>query len=950
MAQIDGAIARGMERGIEQAPNGGNVHKLGLALGLIGLHEATNLGPRQDQTLAELDGKARDVIALRITAVRDKLGQLLVLPEVRTWLGAVREGALREVLGSDFRGEIRKFAEHLSGFAFWRTIGGLAPTERTQRLQAELAKLTVLDPDLVPEVAVIWSAREVLTNPLPILQTATEEELEAGIELFLGALDDSGALESGVDGAKKGAWTIGVLKRAAEGAGALNVANQIAKALAKVPHRAFLAAIVSGKFEDMLDKADLPAEYKDVARHVFSVATRRAWVGSGVTTLTGLVALAVVFASWPPKDHRGNVLWSEVGLMSANLLAGLGAVPTMAQFGKEVFAPIIKKIRIDPSAQLTRRIAGLARGVGGILTRIGPLGDLLFAVVNVATAFKEHRNEDSFGLAAQVQQAVGNTVTAVCAAVIIYASAPVVVVAAAAVGLVAAFYTLGVSFLDAKFGESDLVGLARRNLRDLGISDAEEGTTFGVTKFEANSVAANGDIEVEFRDASLHYARAEARKLGPTDRARVINQLADRRPTDDEQMLICMILLDTPVEGGQLLSLLGATDPRRIAAVLRRDSQAAAVLVHTAHAYTAANESPGPALTDQLAEHMAQRREGVLEDFVTKLTATPVTLDQIDLATYQRIAPAALCAACKAFLTGRPTAAESNVFATFILLTSWEQLRGLMECGGVPLVHMLEQKLRGDAWSKIQTRMLDPQAGEAVNRLATQRETLYGLTRTPLMAGYVKMSSSVIEDRATRADRFEKLVLLSNYLDNPMVSGENVVGIVLELGSVDDGEFLYIVESSSAERIARALTDDAEAARAMVKTLTAYRSAGRPPGPALYGQLETHCRDQRAAVIDAFLDALGSPQLAELDAGRLAAAAMMFDFDGTDRHEGLVMFKMLDRTSDEQFNRVVELGHVSYLRLLKKSVDDPIWARIQARLESGAATPHVKNIALQVGP
>ena len=448
-----------------------------------------------------------------------------------------------------------------------------------------------------------------------------------------------------------------------------------------------------------------------------------------------------------------------------------------------------------------------------------------------------------------------------------------------------------------------------------------------------------------------NFARADtARRVG------MINLFLEEATSSSEETLVYRALRQTPYEQREFLGLIEALDCRRLARELENDPQAGMVMRWTAVAYHQENAAPGRAFAEQLFQHAEQQHEGAIDVF----------LANIEPPIYQRIEPGVLLNATRKLAAGSASRGESRTVGRMFGLMSWPQFNAVVERGNVELVRLLRSSLQYTEVRQIFGRMRSPQASDTVKRLAESRTTVQGLTTSretrtisdelgnPFehTANY-RQSNEEIARRAAQVNRYEKAMLIRTLLDapDPPSRDENLVYRILRETPYDQNEFLQLMESLPVARVARKLEDDDDAGNVLTWTLNAYGRAGRPPGRAFYGLLETHCRYQRWSPVYKFTQdsELDRDTYKKIDPQKLVDVTSMFSFnDDTTRNEATTVFHMLSKTSYPQFNRVIELGHMRYVLMLRDALSDTSWRHLHDWMSDSKASPAVQHLALQV--
>ena len=692
---FEAAIARRTKSEMDGYGEGTKIHRLGLAMGLVALYEAKDLGKFHDQTLAQADEDAFNVIGLRKAALDELLLGLAQDGDVKQFFARVRDHAILEVLGRGGRTEIRKYANYLRGQNFWNKLKGLDPAQRNRTAKNEMRKLVALDPALGQEVATVLLARQVQEDPLPVLQEqSADERTRAWSKLLLfltaiaereGASQDGAA--TGIANAKKGAKFVGVAKKATAVLRDAGRRTRIAAVLGRrVPHRAFYSALAADDVAPLMAGMELGTEEKEALGAALSWAKRYGWVGSTVTTLTSLLAVAGMVANWPPTDGNGNIVWSELATLTASGLSTVGSLPTIVTFIKtdlaEFAAKAFGKELAKPAATAATAASEAAKKVGWA-TRFckvaGPVGDAIFIGINFHAMLEERKNGDTVGEAARLGQVIGGGIGLIGGLMVLSGSA-----AATGVGiplaLIGAAVSLVAAVIDWGWGQSDLADAAYRNLSALGLIGAEEsafrrlatdtrtvwrGNRGGVYQATETYRVKHGEVKKRFAAASLN------------DRVGMINQFLDESTSGSEESLVHACLKQTPYDNGEFLALVEALDGRRLVDELETDWQAGDVLLWTARAYHLAGRTETPELWLQLTELCRQHRPGAVLHFLQK----------IEKPTYQKLDAEKLRDATLGLTAPPIRDDDKEALLRTLDKMSWAQFDTAMMTGGLPYVH-----------------------------------------------------------------------------------------------------------------------------------------------------------------------------------------------------------------------------------------------------------------------
>ena len=967
MRRIDGAIGRHVQAAIERGEEGSKLHKLGCAMGLIALLDAKNLGKYKNETLDQFDPDAREVIELRRTAIDAKIAELMRDKVVRGAMARARSDGMREVLG-DPRVAIDRYANYIVSDRFWQGMAGLTEQQQANRLEVEYMRLACLDPELAQDLRFEIATMQLQYSPVSVFSRMPANERTQATEkillLLAGLIErDAGMTDAqwAVGQAKKGSKLAGTSKTLAKVLRNSQTRFRVAQAIGKrLSHRSFYAAMASDNPTLALG-ADLDAESREAAEQAFEAAKKYGWIGRGLSTLTTLIGIAGIVTSWPPTDGQGNIVWTKLGVLAGSTLSVAGSGPMIAEF--------IKKDLLGRAA----KAAGIAAKVGNIFKVLGPIGDTIFVVVNIAEAFNEAKNEDTVGMYSRIGQAIGGAIGVAGGLILLFGGTAMtgvglpIALAGAIIGLVAAV-------VDWIWGESAGAGQAKQDLRYLGISGAEEAAyrtlatdRHTVTKAYAGYRVGGTYTVTEHRWIGAERAGKRAGRASLAEKRGLLNQLLLGHTDGEEEDLIFNVLRDTPYDNDQFLELMEAVDAARVAEELENSRRAGTVMAWTAIAYTRAKRQPGRALNRQLLQHGKDHDVVAIDTFLDK-----VVTNGDRAATYHAIEASVICETTKLFLKGHTNSAELRVICRMLEMTSDAQFDAVMEWGSLWYIRRMASELTRAQLADLTKRMTRTGAKDIVRKLANHRQVVAALTTETKTGSYYNgfgggrqtytyeatISDERIRARAKAANRFEKVTLITQYLhNNPSRGKETLVYQILCDVPYARNQFLQVIESLDGARVAYELGHDQQAANVMMWTLQAYHNAGRVPGKSFYDQLEEHCRRRRTAVIDAFLDNVveSSPDnrtldrkiYFEIDPKRLYEATRLFenpDHSGTTAQTTL---RMLDKASDEQFDRAIELGHLEFVKRLKKHLPADRWIAFHDRMQRPGAKHTVRGLARQ---
>ena len=933
MERIDAAIAGVAGEDLAAAAEGTTLHRFNMAAGLLGLLDATNLGPYRDKTLEAVDRQAYGVLSLRRSTLEALLVRLSETADMRQWFADIRARGLTRSLGSDYVAVVAGYEEFLSGPTFWGRVTGLSEEQRGAVVQREVRKLAVLDPEASQRAGIVLFFREVLRDPIHWFGKQVVTVQEQGWDRFFLLIGEA-AKAVNVDD-PTAADIIGDLKSGAKGAKGLKAIGEtltdpkwrrvFARHFARHGlHKSFFRAFTRGNLVGLL--GDNEDTHK--IRVGMKLAERLGWLRQGFPVVTAALAIGGIFATWPPIRPEGGIdLEAALGMGASTLSVASTGADLIGDLAKHLRKRAMKEVTeetIDTAAaakHLTQQIPAPDGPVSltrmqklGRFFKIGGLvGDAIFIGLNLVGVVKEMRNEDHVGgwmlQGAVVAGVLGVVGGAMALSAALAPAAGVLTLLGTVLGAVFAVGGL-------VFGESDLTGHVRQQLTALGITEDERTVVARLTTGDGGVCSPVLLPMFPWGCLLVDGSRPpeEVRQLvaaAPTaEKVAFINQRLDRRTgRGHEQQVFDTIRY--AADGPDFLALLEALDMGRVAAELEEDAQAATVMGLAARAYDAAGRAPGPAFTNQLERHCVDRREGVLERF----------LADVEDRVLWRVEPTAIGDAVRAYLPQRVNAAESDALVNFLLRLSPEQRNAVMEQGGVALSMQLHGRLQEDAWSRLVVHLMGPEASPRAREIAKAPHVHESATTTWVSNNlFVRHSADQVVDETASASRFDKLARVSGFLEQPFLDRRNMVYELLRAIPIEGGDFRYVVENIHAHRLMNALRDDTEAAEIMLKTLHAYLAESLPPGPAFYAQLEAYCRYQRAGVLEQFIEDVGVANYMTIDPRKLVEGSLMFEYRGVRRQERRVAYLMLHRAHPSQFARMVEIGGPRYVDMVKRSL------------------------------
>lgn len=247
-------------------------------------------------------------------------------------------------------------------------------------------------------------------------------------------------------------------------------------------------------------------------------------------------------------------------------------------------------------------------------------------------------------------------------------------------------------------------------------------------------------------------------------------------------------------------------------------------------------------------------------------------------------------------------------------------------------------------------------------RLTTEMRTVtrgyggYGYGGTYTARQRCAVSSSTVRQRAQTANRYEKVQLLTKYLEGWTTSSdEKLVWQVLYDTPYTNNEFLDLMKAVDARRVARELENDDHAAKVMIWTIRAYERANEPIGAAFNDQLLQHCREHHDGAVTNFHsrvvvsnpsgDQISLDTYAKIDPKVIVEATKLLMAGNTDGDEERAVYRLLAKTDHAQFCKAIEYGKTPYLRQLKDELGSILWHDLHDDMTDKRSTPAVRHYA-----
>ncbi|MGV3523429.1 MAG: hypothetical protein ACO1RX_04355 [Candidatus Sericytochromatia bacterium] len=429
-AVLNGYNSR-IKTGLQNAGDGSPLARFESTLKLV-----ANL---QDPRIKE-DPQAWDILQMRRSQIEAAYQTQIEQPEVKALFAEARSAALKETFGEDLSQRARQHAAWLLSDDFQQGLTGLPEAELSAKVQQGLSTLAALDPAMAEQVAGELFAKTLERHSLSSLQ-AEGPEGEAARAGFGDALQvylktQQSALGMGMQASR----ISHMMTLSDEKMESLTkaVANLATGTHAKNPQELVHA---------MLDRVDeLPADLRsDATTLIQNLRTQNVL---GALIFAGSVAGLMRYEI--PDDPKA---W--MGLTSASL-----GTAGSAHFG-------LRLLGFEKAADLAQHI-NYKLPVGSLkIPMLGAMAGGLSTAVEVMSLNEELANEDTVGAWSRAA-GVGSSVASLAAVTLMSGpAAPVVLIGSTVVGLAA----WGVNSI---WGESDMTGMVRQQLRQSGVRAQEE--------------------------------------------------------------------------------------------------------------------------------------------------------------------------------------------------------------------------------------------------------------------------------------------------------------------------------------------------------------------------------------------------------------------------------------------------------------------------------------------
>ncbi len=546
------------------------------------------------------DVQARDALEMRRYKkddIAEVYNTLAKSPEVRQAFDQARQKALNATFDNPQQAS-KAFANHLRSEPFLNSLKTLPPDKAQEKLNGELAKLSALNPRLAQEVSeqilevtIAESAFAALRGADKTLAAQAENGIRETLDTYLKFQQSGAGVTHHLD-------NIAMLRHLPDEA-----ISDLSQALARVARNV--------RVDDLKDNDKLARELLanldelQPQQKVQAQALIKHMRHQGILNTVLLAgSIAGIAASGVPKD---NETWAALAAGGLDVVSNSHHALRLA--GLQRGADFLNKVNYTP--EVIRAADHLADGsrVVARFPLIGLAASGLGLAADGMALYRETQNEDVIGQATRVAGLASGAASIAAVTVMSGPAAPITLIGATTVGLAA-------WAIDATWGESELTGQVRQDLRTLGISTAEEDTTKELTtRPSTSSHPRYKNVRYPLSDTAI---RQQAQQSPLQDRVALINQYMDERWTDrGEETLIFNVLKDTPDK--DFLPLIEMLDTGKLANEIENETQAATLLDRMASAYEKQNGQPaGPKLSTYLQRLTEDHREGVVRQFLKR--------------------------------------------------------------------------------------------------------------------------------------------------------------------------------------------------------------------------------------------------------------------------------------------------------------------------------------------
>lgn len=459
------------------------------------------------------DPEAYDILQMRRAQVEAEYKALTQEPEVKAAFDAAQKDALTEVFGEDIRYRSHQQAAYLLSDSFQKDLQDTPAEGIQEKVQKELSALSLLNPRLAKNIADDLIEKTLRSQALRMIQSngeagdAARESLGEALGVYLKA--------------QQSAAGIGL-----QANNLTRLTNLSDDRIKEITHA--VAALADGTesadynelAHSLMKKVDqLPADIQeDATRFLGHMQTQNVL---GTVLLAG--SIIGLTQRELPQDPKA---W--VSLTSASL-----GTASMSHFA-------LRLAGLDEAADIVSKMH-YKMPVGAL--KVPVLSSVLTSVnitMDSMALYDEFHNEDVAGMTSRALS-IGSGVASIAAATILSGpAAPITLIGATVVGLTA----WGV---DAVWGESDLTGKVRQDLRNLGVSSQEEEIAAKYTQVSqlVNAAGWPGQGSIPFeRPASREELQKTLASSQLNERVAVANHLMDQHTSGYEEKQLLDTVMD----------------------------------------------------------------------------------------------------------------------------------------------------------------------------------------------------------------------------------------------------------------------------------------------------------------------------------------------------------------------------------------------------------------------
>lgn len=491
------------------------------------------------------DPEAYDILQMRRTEVESEYKALMQEPEVKAAFDSAQQDALKEVFGDKIRFRSHQQAAYLLSDSFQKELEATPPAGIQDKIQKELSALSLLNPRLAKNVADDLIEKTLRSQALRMIQSngtagaQARESLGEALGVYLKAQQSAAGI---------GIQANNLTRLSSLSDDRIKELTQAVAALADGTE----ASNYNELANKLIKKVDqLPADIQeDATRFLGHMQTQNVL---GTVLLAG--SIIGLTQREMPQDPKA---W--VSLTSASV-----GTASMSHFA-------LRLAGLDDAADMVSKVH-YKMPMGAL--KVPVLSSVLTSVnitMDSMALYDEFHNEDIAGMTSRAM-GIGSGIASIAAATVLSGpAAPVVLIGSTVVGLAA-------WGIDAAWGESDLTGKVRQDLRNLGVSNNEEKTAakYNRVSQQVNSAGWPGMGSIPFeRLASREELKANLATASLSDRVDVMNQLIDQHTDGYEEKQ----LLDTAMEVSDedFVALMNKTNTGRLIEELESPADRKAVL------------------------------------------------------------------------------------------------------------------------------------------------------------------------------------------------------------------------------------------------------------------------------------------------------------------------------------------------------------------------------------